>query len=185
MVSVVFWPIKMGLALNAQVLPAEQAREIAPLKLTLGTELAMMVKVVCVEPTITGLLLPELGAVSAKAAPPIPDSATTCGLPVALSVMLKEPARLPLAVGENDTLMVQLWPTLRVFSRAPQVSVSVKSLLVPAEIFVIFNVAVPVLVTVTLWAGLTVPTGWLEKERLVGETVTAVAAVTPDPVKAM
>ena len=32
-VSVVFWPTKMGLVLNVHVVPGEQAREMAPLKL--------------------------------------------------------------------------------------------------------------------------------------------------------
>ena len=47
----------------------------------------------------------------------------------------------------------------------------------------ILSVALPVLVMVTVWGELTVPTFWFEKVRLVGETVTAVASVTPVPVK--
>ena len=47
----------------------------------------------------------------------------------------------------------------------------------------ILSVALPVLVMVTVWGELTVPTFWFEKFRLVGETVTAVASVTPEPVK--
>jgi hypothetical protein len=38
--------------------------------------------------------------------------------------MLKEPLRVPLAVGEKVKLTLQLCPTLRVLSSAPQVSVS-------------------------------------------------------------
>ena len=36
-----------------------------------------------------------------KAAAPIPVSATVCGLPVALSLMLNVAVRVPLAVGVN------------------------------------------------------------------------------------
>jgi hypothetical protein len=39
---------------------------------------------------------------------PVPVSVTDCGLPVALSLMLSEPFRVPLAVGEKVTLIVQL-----------------------------------------------------------------------------
>ena len=46
---------------------------------------------------------------------------------------------------------------------------------------VMFSVAVPVLVIVTVWAGLTSPTATFPKERLEGVTVTAVEAVTPAP----
>ena len=49
----------------------------------------------------------------------------------------------------------------------------------------ILSVALPVLVMVTVWGALTVPTFWFAKVRLVGEIVTAVAAVTPEPVKVM
>src|SRR5271157_2706407 len=126
MVSVLLWPTKMGFVLNAQVVPAEQAR-VMELPAKLEGPLATMVKVVWVEPINTGLLLPVLGEVSVKAAAPIPVSDTTWGLPTALSLMLSEADRVPLAVGEKVTLTVQLCPTLRVFCRVPQVSVSEKS----------------------------------------------------------
>jgi hypothetical protein len=47
-----------------------------------------------------------------------------------------------------------------------------------------FNTAVPELVRVTLWAALTVPTSWLEKLRLEGDTVNAGAA-RPVPASAI
>ena len=47
----------------------------------------------------------------------------------------------------------------------------------------ILSVELPVLVMVTVWGELTVPTFWFEKLRLVGETVTAVAWETPEPVR--
>jgi hypothetical protein len=45
-----------------------------------------------------------LGAVA------VPDNATVCGLPTALSVIAKLAAALPLAVGVNTTLIVQFAP---------------------------------------------------------------------------
>ena len=183
MVIVLVPPIKMGLVLKAHVLPEEQARVMAPVKLV--DPVASMRKVVWVLPISTGFTVTdELGVMREKAASPIPERATVWGLPVAVSAMLKIPLRVPLAMGEKVTLMLQLCPTARVLSRAAQVLVCVNSVLL-VEIWVMFNVAVPVLVMVTLWGGLTVPTFWLVKERLVGATVTAVAAVTPDPLRAM
>jgi len=41
---------------------------------------------------------------------PVPERLTACGLPLALSVMLTEAARLPLAEGVNVTLIVQFPP---------------------------------------------------------------------------
>jgi hypothetical protein len=38
---------------------------------------------------------------------PVPERLTLCGLPLALSVMLSEAVRLPLAEGVNLTLIVQ------------------------------------------------------------------------------
>ena len=43
-------------------------------------------------------------------ATPVPVSDTLCGLPEALSVMVTEALRLPLAVGSNVTLIVQFAP---------------------------------------------------------------------------
>src|SRR5271167_2806495 len=48
----------------------------------------------------------------ANCAFPVPERATVCGLPVALSEMLSEPLRAPLAVGVKVTLAVQLCPGL-------------------------------------------------------------------------
>ena len=45
-----------------------------------------------------------------RAAVPVPERLTVCGLPLALSVMLTEAVRLPLAEGVNFTLIVQWAP---------------------------------------------------------------------------
>ena len=54
------------------------------------------------------------------AAVPVPERLTVCGLPLALSVMLTEAVRLPLAEGVKVTLIVQLAPAA---TELPQVLV--------------------------------------------------------------
>src|SRR5439155_5732530 len=87
---------------------------------------------------------------------PTPDRATLCGLPGALSVMVKAPERLPPPVGVKVTLMVQLAPAARL---EPQVLVSAKSAASAPEtaMLEIARLALPVLVSLTLWAELAVP----------------------------
>jgi len=104
--------------------------------------------------------------------PPVPLKLTVCVLPVTLlllSVMVKEAVRLPVAVGLNVTLNVQL---LLAASELPQVLVCPKSPeLVPVNPMLAIDRAVlPVLLNVTVWAALVVSTGWLLKVRLEGET---------------
>src|SRR5579859_6114592 len=102
---------------------------------------------------------------------PVPERATLWGLPVALSLMLSDPARLPLAVGANTTDTEQLWPTFNTLSRALQLLVWVKS---PEVVMaVMLRVAVPVLVIVTVCAALFELTFVLGNARVVGATVTA------------
>ena len=55
------------------------------------------------------------------AAIPVPLRATVCGLPLALSEIVRVPLILPVVVGEKLTLMVQLAPPGR---DVPQLSVS-------------------------------------------------------------
>ena len=83
-------------------------------------------------------------------------------------MMVTAPLRVPVAVGVKVTLMVQLAPAATV---APQVFVWVKSPL--AAMLLMLSVALPGLVSVTLWAGLVLPTNWLPKPRLVAERLTA------------
>src|SRR5438309_11885845 len=60
----------------------------------------------------------------APLAPPVPDNATFCGLPAALSVMLTAALRVPMAVGLKVTLIVQLAPAA---NELPQAWVCAKS----------------------------------------------------------
>ena len=86
---------------------------------------------------------PSSGAV------PVPERLTVCGLPLALSVMVTEAARLPLAKGVNVTLIVHL---ALAATELPHVLVRAKSLaLVPASArLVILKVALPVLLRVAV-----------------------------------
>ena len=115
----------------------------------------------------------------AAAGVPLPERLTVCGLPLALSVMLSEAVRLPLAEGVNVTLIVQLVPAATL---APQLLVCAKSLaLVPASArLVMLKVALPVLLRVTVCAVLVVLTAWLPKARLVGERPSTGAVPVPE-----
>ena len=88
---------------------------------------------------------------------PVPVSDTLCGLPAALSVRLRAAVRVPVAVGLNVILNVQLLPTAKL---VVQVVVSLKSpLLVPVKDRPLkVSVALPELVSVTFCALLLVPT---------------------------
>src|SRR6202007_1156019 len=118
-------------------------------------------------------------ATGAEPAAPVPVRLADCGLPEALSATLRVPVRVPEAVGVKVTLMVQFAPAAR---ELPQLSVSEKSPL--AEILVIVKVAVPVLVSVTAFAALLVPTVWLAKVSEVGERLaTGAEPAAPVPVR--
>ena len=114
---------------------------------------------------------------------PVPLSAAVCGLPPALSEMLRAAVLEPAAVGVKVTEMVQLAPAARVLGLVGQVFVWPKSAaLVPVSpIELIVSGAVPELVKVTFCAALEVPTACWPKPRLVGESVTAGAVATPVP----
>ena len=98
--------------------------------------------------------LPKLRLVGEKltpAATPVPDRATVCGLPVALSVTVIVPGWLPVAVGVNVTLIAQFAPAA---TDAPHVLVCPYCAL--ATMLVMLSAAVPEFVSVTLCAALVV-----------------------------
>src|SRR5258708_4233899 len=115
-------------------------------------------------------MVPEVGEAKSEkslvAVEPIPVRLTDCGLPEALSVMLRVPVRLPDAVGVNVTLMVQFAPAA---TELPQVLVWAKSPLAATPVR--FSEALPVFASVTDCAALVVPTVWLAKVSEVGETL--------------
>jgi hypothetical protein len=103
------------------------------------------------KPTLVVLRL-TLGAV------PVPLKPTTWGLPLALSVSVRPPERLPVVVGVNVTLITQL-PlaatgalVLQVVPLAAMAKSPVTAMLVKVK------EPVPLLVTVTSLAALVVPT---------------------------
>jgi hypothetical protein len=112
--------------------------------------------------------------------PPVPDNATVCGLPAALSVKLRVPVRVPAAEGLKVTLTVQLALTARL---APQLELAEKSPL--AAMLLTLRVAWPVFLSVTLWALLLEPTDSDENVSEVGERLAVGAEVedTPVPVR--
>jgi hypothetical protein len=142
-VTVLVWPAKMVAGLKEHVKVEGQLSVMFPVKL-LGAD-AETVTVAVVFPMRTSTL--GLGDDIEKTAAPEPERATVWGLPAALSLIVKEPFRAPETVGEKVTLTLQLWPTLRTFSRALQVFVCEKSPVVLMP--VMFSVDVPVLVMVT------------------------------------
>src|SRR5579864_199650 len=92
-------------------------------------------------------------AAGPDAAVPVPVRLTVCGLFAALSVKVIVPVRVPVAVGVNVTLIVQLPPMA---TRLPQVFVCPKSPL--GTILEMLSAAVPVFVSVSVCAALVAPT---------------------------
>ena len=92
------------------------------------------------------------GAVTVKSVP-VPLNATVCGLPLASSVTVSVPVRLPVAVGLNVTLGWRLDPAVRV---APHGFDTAKS--PEAVIEAMFSVALPLFFRVTGWPVLVVVT---------------------------
>ena len=88
----------------------------------------------------------------AGALAPLPLSATVCGLPLALSVMLTLALRVPVAEGVKVTLMVQEAPAATVLGLMGHVLVWLKSpALVPLiPIVLMVRAAVPLFLRVTV-----------------------------------
>jgi hypothetical protein len=133
-----------------------------------------------VEPTFWLVNVKLVVVRPATGALPVPESEMLWGLPVALSVMLTDAVRGPEAVGVKVTLMEQLPPAA---TGLPQVLLCAKSPeLVPVTTTVlIFRVAFPVLLTVTVWAELVEPTPCEANVRLEAERLTT--EPNPTPVK--
>ncbi len=101
--------------------------------------------------------LPKLkleGDTLATGTVPVPVKPALCGLPLALSVTVSVPVRVPEAVGVKVTLIAQCVPGARA---PPQLFVWPKSPF--TAMLVTLSDAPPVLVSVTACAPLAVPTG--------------------------
>ena len=116
-------------------------------------------------------------SVAVAAAVPVPLRLTVCGLEVSPSVMVKVPVRLATEPGVKVTLMIQLAPALRL---VPQVLVSAKLLL--AAMLVMVSAVVPMLLRVTVCAGLVVLICWFPKLKLPVDRRTEVTGTTSDTV---
>jgi len=110
---------------------------------------------------------------------PVPERATFCGLPLALSKIEAAPVIGPPAVGPKLSWMVQIAPATTV---DPQLLL-VWLKLALTEIPVMLNGPFPELVNVTGCAALVVPTVWLENVRLPGESVTNGVPAIPVPAR--
>jgi hypothetical protein len=109
----------------------------------------------------------------AAAAVPVPERVTVCGLFAALSLIERVAVRFPVADGVKVTLTVQVPLGVTV---AP---VQVAALLAKSPAFVppivtveMVRLAVPELVTVSVWGALVVPTFCAPNVRLVEERLT-------------
>jgi len=131
-------------------------------------------------PVAPFLTVTVAGAVTVKSQP-VPASGAVWGLPPALSVTVNVPVRAPTAVGANVTLIVQFALAASVAGNAPQLFVSAKS--PEAAIVFIVRAAVPVFVSVTVFAALVVLSNWPPKLKLVGANPTPGTAGDPDPVR--
>jgi hypothetical protein len=115
-------------------------------------------------------------------ATPVPERLTVWGVSAALSLIVRVASREPVAKGVKVTLteQVPLGATLTLEQLSAAVLAKSAALLPPRLTVLIFNVAVPLLVTVKVRAILVVPTGWLPKPRLVTERLTAGATPVPE-----
>ena len=113
---------------------------------------------------------------------PVPCKETVWGLPAALSETLRLAFRVCLALGLKVALIVQFAPAATL---DPQVLVCEKSPVFDPvkEVLVIDNVAVPVLVSVTVLGLLFLPTRMVPKFKEVGERLTAGVPDVPVPVR--
>jgi hypothetical protein len=117
-------------------------------------------------------------AVGAGAAVPVPVKPTASVPPAALCVMFSVPDRAPAALGLKLTETVQLPPAVTdppAEQVPPATTKSVEVMLMPDRL----SAALPVLLTVTLWAVVVTPTVVEAKLNEVGDTAATGAAAPP------
>src|SRR5437899_2408587 len=147
---------------------------------TLSAALPVLLSVTdCAALVVFSSWLPKLKFVADKltmgaGAAPVPVRLMVCGLPAMLSVIVTAPVRMPVAVGVNVTLMVQLAPAA---TDVPQVLVCMKSPL--ATMLVTLSATFPVLFSVTDCAALVERKCRFLNARQFGETLTPVASPVP------
>ena len=100
----------------------------------------------------------------------MPLSVTLCGLLLALSVIFNVADSGPEITGVKDTLMVQV-PPPGTLDPQSLVWLKLSGLVPPNEILLMFSGTPWLLLRITCWLGLSVPTDCVPNVRLVGETV--------------
>jgi hypothetical protein len=97
---------------------------LAAMPLMVRVEPPLLVRVTdCAPLVVPTFWLPKVRVVgdnvtaAAETVPPVPLSDTECGLPVAESVMVMAPVRVPVADGVKVTEMLQLAPALRLLGQ--------------------------------------------------------------------
>jgi hypothetical protein len=135
---------------------------------------ALAVPVACLPKATLVALRVAIGAAEV----PVPPNEIVCGEPLALSLIETVAVAAPVAVGLNSSVIVQLAFTAML---AAQLLVSTKSpgAAPPSEMETPVSAAVPLSVSVTDFAALVDPAGWLPKASLVALSVTADVAAAP------
>jgi hypothetical protein len=121
---------------------------------------------------------------SGVASTPVPDSATECGLPVALVVTVIAAVRVPDPTGANWTRIVQDAPaaTVPLAGQVPDPRRNSLEWVPDLPMPEIVSEPLPVFESVTICAALTVPTVWLPKATELVLSDTAGTTATPEPV---
>ena len=119
--------------------------------------------------------------VTVSCAVPAPLRATDCALVLALDETLRVATREPVVAGSKATSTVHIAEAAIVVPQAFR-SRNDEELVPVREMLLRVTVEVPVLVRVTFWAVVVVPTSTEPKERLEGETMRVLAAI-PVPLR--
>jgi len=117
--------------------------------------------------------LPKLtvaGLIPTPGAMPVPDRVTVCGLPLALSAIVSEAVRLPVAVGVKVTFTVMLLPGVTVIGNEPAAKAKSPAFAPVIARLEVVRLAVPVLAMMMGVTALLVFTSWLPKLTATGLT---------------
>jgi len=112
---------------------------------------------------------------------PVPDRETCCGLLLAVSKKFNVPVRVPVAVGLKKTFTVQLAPVASEEPQGVEEDEGKKSpASIPVVLILLIVIVLPlVLVRVTTFAPLVLPTATVFQTKEVGETVACADADRP------
>jgi hypothetical protein len=157
------------------------ATGVVPVLLTVTTCAALFA------PTVCDAKFKVAGDSEIPEVPPVPLSATLCGLPAALSEMLSVALTDPAACGTKSTEMVQLAPAINVplgnghgvapFTKNPKLVEALPVIAMPVK----FSSALPAFVSVTVCVPLVLPTGCVPNDSDAGKTVKIGATPVPVP----